>query len=158
MSRLRAAPNIIGADLTARPTDVRAPAARLCRLVEATLVGHAPCGRPSRSGIPVRLPGGPAGPPARGTHRHQIEQPGGAYPWLSGRREVGRNAVGLRRQVPAGVPDPTRLRGSQTAGEITRAVTRHLADELPNPLGFAYALRSGPEACPERGEPADSPA
>ncbi|WP_406436670.1 hypothetical protein OHB14_61680 [Streptomyces sp. NBC_01613] len=47
------------------------------------------------------------------------------------------------------------LRGSQTAGEITRTVTRHFADELHNPLPFAYALHCGMDARLERAEPAE---
>ncbi|GAA4033669.1 CHAT domain-containing protein [Streptomyces plumbiresistens] len=47
------------------------------------------------------------------------------------------------------------LRGSQTAGEITRDVTRHFADDRHNPLGFAYALHCGMDARLERAERAE---
>ncbi|MEW2570073.1 CHAT domain-containing protein [Streptomyces sp. NPDC047070] len=42
------------------------------------------------------------------------------------------------------------LRGSETAGQIVHAVARHFADELRNPLGFAYALHCGMDTRLER--------
>ncbi|WP_369233617.1 CHAT domain-containing protein [Streptomyces sp. R21] len=42
------------------------------------------------------------------------------------------------------------LRGAETAGEIAHAVARHFADELRNPLGFAYALHCGMDTRLER--------
>ena len=48
------------------------------------------------------------------------------------------------------------LRGRHTAGEITLAVSLYFADELRNPLGFAYALHCGMDARLERAEPAET--
>ncbi|MFJ3419602.1 CHAT domain-containing protein [Streptomyces sp. NPDC086082] len=50
------------------------------------------------------------------------------------------------------------LRGSQTAGEITLAVTRYFAEEFHNPLGFAYALHCGMDARLERAKPVETSA
>ncbi|MFI9174199.1 CHAT domain-containing protein [Streptomyces lincolnensis] len=49
------------------------------------------------------------------------------------------------------------LRGSETAGTIAHAVARHFADELRNPLGFAYALHHGMDSRLARAaeDPAD---
>ncbi|WP_128092368.1 CHAT domain-containing protein [Streptomyces resistomycificus] len=49
------------------------------------------------------------------------------------------------------------LAGEGTAGEIAHAVARHFADELHNPLGFAYALHCGMDARLERADPAEAP-
>ncbi|MFD3614218.1 CHAT domain-containing protein [Streptomyces sp. NPDC058676] len=50
------------------------------------------------------------------------------------------------------------LTGDETAGATAHAVARHFADELHNPLGFAYALHCGMDARLERAEPAGTPA
>ena len=47
------------------------------------------------------------------------------------------------------------LSGEETAGAIAHAVARHFADELHNPLGFAYALHCGMDARLARAQPAE---
>jgi hypothetical protein len=42
------------------------------------------------------------------------------------------------------------LRGAETAGSVAHAVARRFADELRNPLGFAYALHCGMDTRLER--------
>ncbi|MFC9505555.1 CHAT domain-containing protein [Streptomyces sp. NPDC057002] len=50
------------------------------------------------------------------------------------------------------------LDGTQTAGSIALAVTRHFADELHNPLGLAYALHHGMDTRLERAAAPDADA
>ncbi|NGO08767.1 CHAT domain-containing protein [Streptomyces sp. HC44] len=45
------------------------------------------------------------------------------------------------------------LRGTETAGTVAHAVARYFADELHNPLGFAYALHCGMDTRLERTVP-----
>ncbi|MFF4753376.1 CHAT domain-containing protein [Streptomyces sp. NPDC002514] len=47
------------------------------------------------------------------------------------------------------------LSGNDSAGTVAHAVARHFADELHNPLGFAYALHCGMDARLERAESAE---
>lgn len=49
------------------------------------------------------------------------------------------------------------LAGHQTAGEAAHRVARYFADELHNPLGFAYALHCGMDARLERAVPQSGP-
>ncbi|WP_406447219.1 CHAT domain-containing protein [Streptomyces sp. NBC_00876] len=45
------------------------------------------------------------------------------------------------------------LNGGESAGAVAHAVARHFADNLHNPLGFAYALHCGMDARLVRAEP-----